>query len=172
MTEEAFISIGSNIDPEAHISKALEQIAHRLDLTALSTFYWSEPIGRPEQPRFLNGVAAVRVALTPRELKFGVLRPIEGDLGRIRTEDGYAPRVIDLDILLYGEAVIDEPGLRIPDPDIRSRPFLAAPLLDLAPGLLMPDHGEPLSAIVEALDQGNLIPATRPSALWRERWCP
>jgi 2-amino-4-hydroxy-6-hydroxymethyldihydropteridine diphosphokinase len=144
---EAYISVGSNIDPEKNIPEALEKLKKYVRVKAISTFYRTIPIGRPEQPAFLNGVWQIDAEQTARELKFHVLRQIESELGRVRTEDKYAARTIDLDIVLYGDMVINEPDLHIPDPDIRQRPFIAVPLLDLAPRLVLPDTGELLSSL-------------------------
>ena len=98
----------------------------------------------PDQAVFLNGVWRVETALTARQLKFDVLRPIEAQLGRVRGEDAYAARTIDLDVLLFGDLVSDEVGLCVPDPDIRTRAFILIPLLELDPALTLPDTGEPL----------------------------
>jgi 2-amino-4-hydroxy-6-hydroxymethyldihydropteridine diphosphokinase len=130
-----YISLGSNVEPEANIPKALEQLAARVRLQGLSTFYRTEPVGPAGQPAFINGVAQVWTDLPPRALKSDILRPIEAALGRERGPDRYAPRPIDLDLLVYG----DMP----PDPDLRTRPFLAAALADLAPSLAPAVDGSP-----------------------------
>jgi 2-amino-4-hydroxy-6-hydroxymethyldihydropteridine diphosphokinase len=144
---EAYISVGSNIEPEKNIPEALEKLKKYVRVKATSTFYRTMPIGRPEHSAFLNGAWQIDAEQTARELKFHVLRQIEAELGRVRTEDKYAPRTIDLDIVLYGDMVIDEPGLCVPDPDIRQRAFIAVPLLELAPRLVLPDTGELLSSL-------------------------
>jgi 7,8-dihydro-6-hydroxymethylpterin-pyrophosphokinase len=82
-------------------------------------------------------------------LKFEVLRRIEAALGRRRGPDKYAPRPIDLDLLLYGDSVVEEPDLVLPDPDLRTRPFLAAALQELAPGLIEPVAGFPGEPLAE-----------------------
>lgn len=151
---EAYVAVGSNIEPEQNIVKALDRLQERVPVTAVSTVYRTEPVGRLEQPAFLNGVWKILTPLPPRTLKFEVLRLIEAALGRVRSEDRYAPRTIDLDVLLYGNAVIHEPDLEIPDPDLRQRPFLAAALLELAPGLVLPDTGEALHELVKAQAAG------------------
>lgn len=145
---EVFLAVGSNLDPESNILEALHRIQRRASVTGMSTFYWTEPLDRPDQPPFLNGVWRVETSLPARTLKFDGLRRIEQELGRVRTADKYASRTIDLDIILYGHAVIDEPDLRIPDPDLRTRSFIFLPLLELAPDLVLPDTGERLAAIV------------------------
>jgi 2-amino-4-hydroxy-6-hydroxymethyldihydropteridine diphosphokinase len=143
----AYISVGSNIEPEKNIPEALEKLKKYVRVKAISTFYCTMPIGRPEQSVFMNGIWQIDAVQTARELKFHVLRRIEAELGRVRTEDKYAARTIDLDIALYGDVVVNEPDLRIPDPDIRQRPFIAVPLLELAPRLVIPDTGELLSSL-------------------------
>ena len=166
---EAYISVGSNIEPEKNIPEALEKLKKYVRVKAVSTFYRTMPIGRPEQSVFLNGVWQIDAEQTARELKFDVLRQIEAELGRVRTEDKYAARTIDLDIALYDDMVIDEPDLRIPDPDIRQRPFIAVPLLELAPLLVLSDTGELLSSldIVKAIQ--DLEPVYDFTEILRER---
>ncbi|MDX9973070.1 MAG: 2-amino-4-hydroxy-6-hydroxymethyldihydropteridine diphosphokinase [FCB group bacterium] len=137
-----YIGIGSNIEPERNIPRALELLAEKVDLRAVSPFYRSAAVGPPGQPDFLNGVCRIATTLGARALKNDVLRAVEAALGRVRGADKYAPRTIDLDILLYGAEVYDEEDLRIPDPDIRTRPFVAVPLLAVAPGAVLADTGE------------------------------
>jgi 2-amino-4-hydroxy-6-hydroxymethyldihydropteridine diphosphokinase len=170
MPENAvFIGVGSNIDPEDNISRALEQLATHVRVEAVSTFYRTAPLARPSQPPFLNGVVKARTGLDARTLKLDVLRGIESVLGRVRTADAHAARTIDLDILLYDSTIIEEPKLRIPDPDIRERPSLAIPLLDLAPDLVLPDTGERLAALPCARRHAELIPADDFTGALRER---
>ncbi len=169
---EAYIAVGSNIEPEQNILKALERLQQKATVAEVSTFYRTEPLGRPEQPDFLNGVWKILTPWPPRTLKFEVLRPIEAALGRVRSEDRYAPRTIDLDILLYGDAVIREPDLEIPDPDLRRRPFLAAAVLELAPELLLPDTGQALRELAGAEVTTRLNPALEFTQLLRDRLRP
>lgn len=154
---DIFISVGSNINPEASVLRALELLAGHVEVCAMSTFYRSPALERPDQPDYINGVVAIRTALTPHELKRDVLRKIEDELGRVRGEDKWAARTLDLDILLFGCTIIDEPDFSIPDPDIGTRPFLAFPLLELAPALRMPGTGEPLTAITAKLDESAMM---------------
>lgn len=156
--ETAYIGIGSNVEPEVNIPRALELLAERARLRAISTFYRTAALDRPGQPDFLNGACRIETDLDPRRLKFETLRDIEARLGRRRTADKYGPCTIDLDVLLYGRRVCDEPDLRIPDPDIRARPFVAAPLLELAPDAVLPDTGEPLAGIEAARALDRLTP--------------
>ena len=147
MTVVAYVGVGSNIQPEANIPAALERLMRFVRVTASSIFYRTPALKRSGDPDFLNGVWQIETDLHARVLKFTVLRRIEEELGRARTADRYAPRTIDLDLLVYDDAAINEPGLCVPDPDVRSRPFLAAPLLELSPGLVLADTGEPLASV-------------------------
>lgn len=152
-----YIGVGSNIDPETNIPRALQLIKQHVRLTAVSTFYCTDPIGSPHSPIFYDGVVSVETDIPPRDLKFNILRRIETDLGRHRTGDKNAPRPIDLDILLYGNEIINDPDLTIPDPEISHRPFLYHPLLELDPNLTLPT-GEQLSNTPPPQESDTMIP--------------
>ncbi|MHB1000315.1 MAG: 2-amino-4-hydroxy-6-hydroxymethyldihydropteridine diphosphokinase [Armatimonadota bacterium] len=152
-----FISVGSNIDPEINILRALHLLSMQVDIEQISTFYRSEALGRPDQPQFYNGVVEVSTSIPPEELKYSVLRCIEDELDRKRTDDKYAPRTIDLDILLYDDLVIKTPDLTIPDPDIMIRPFLAVPLFELAPDIIISGTGMSIRQIMESLPEYGII---------------
>lgn len=160
-----YIGVGSNIEPEANILRALDLLERCSRVTATSTFYRTPAIGRPEQPDYLNGVWRIETPLAPRDLKFGELRRIEEQLGRVRGSDKYAPRTIDLDVLLCGPEVLDDPDCQVPAPEIRQRPFLVVCLLELDPDLVMPDTGEPLASLL-ARDQEK---AYRPAEAFTQR---
>ncbi len=157
MMTQAFVSVGSNIEPEENVSKAIGLLAKQVRITGLSTVYVTEPVGRPKQPAYYNCIIAIDTALAPLELKRTVLRRIEEELGRVRKKDKFAPRTIDLDLILYGNVVMKTGELVLPDPEIRSRSFLVGPLFELAPNLIMPDSKEPIS-IVAARIQGDMKP--------------
>ncbi len=144
----AYIGVGSNIDPQANIPAALDLLRRRACVTGTSTFYRTPAIDRPDQPDYLNGVWRIETAAAPRDLGRDLLRPIEDQLGRVRTTDKYAPRTIDLDVLLHGATVVNDPDCHIPAPEIRTRPFLAACLLELDPDLLLPDTGQALGSLL------------------------
>jgi 2-amino-4-hydroxy-6-hydroxymethyldihydropteridine diphosphokinase len=165
----AFIAVGSNIEPERNVLLALELLMRRVRVVAASTFYRTEPLGRPEQASFVNGAWEVRAERDARELKFGVLRPIEAELGRVRTADRYAARPIDLDIAVYGDLLIREPDLMVPDPDILERPFLAIPVLELAPEIRLPGTEMALKDFPVARGTAGLEPAAELTELLRER---
>jgi 2-amino-4-hydroxy-6-hydroxymethyldihydropteridine diphosphokinase len=153
-TEQVFITLGSNINPEANLPEAVRRLAGRVTVRAASHVYQSAPLdaaGRPvaDQGYFLNAAVLIETDQLPAALKFDVLRPIEAAMGRARTADKYAPRPIDLDIALYGRRVFDD--LAIPDPEIATRAHVALPLSDLAPGYIHPLTGQTLAAIAQAL---------------------
>jgi dihydroneopterin aldolase/2-amino-4-hydroxy-6-hydroxymethyldihydropteridine diphosphokinase len=151
----AYIAVGSNIEPLRHVPLALTLLQARVTLTAVSTFYWTKPVGPTPQPPFANGVIRCETLLSPRELKFDVLREVERQVGRVRNSDKYAPRCIDLDLVLYDALVMSEEGLELPDPDVWERPFIAVPLLEVCPECILPDSGASLAespAAVPAAD--------------------
>lgn len=134
MAHRVYIGIGSNLgDRESQIRGALDRI-DRLDgvrLVAVSTMHETDPVGGPpSQPMFLNAAASLDTDLTPEELIRALLR-IEQDMGRVRGQRN-APRIIDLDILLYDDLVLNEPGLTVPHPRMHLRAFVLAPLLEIA----------------------------------------
>jgi len=166
---DVFVGVGSNIDPEANVPRALERLAEEVRLRAVSTFYRTEPIGRPEEAPFLNGVVRLDTDRGAHGLKRDVLCVIEAELGRARTGDAYAARTIDLDILLFDDAIIRNSELYIPSPDIRRRVFVAAPLLELAPGLVLPGAGAPLASAPCVKDCAALVPVQDFTNALRER---
>lgn len=151
------IGVGSNIDPETNINRALDLLKQHMRLVAVSTFYCTDPIGSPDSPVFYDGVIAVETDIPPQDLKFNILRRIESDLGRNRTQDKNAPRPIDLDILLYDNLIVDEPNLAIPDPEITRRPFIYYPLLELDTNLTLPT-GERLADTPPPPGSDTMIP--------------
>jgi 2-amino-4-hydroxy-6-hydroxymethyldihydropteridine diphosphokinase len=139
----AYIGLGSNLgDREATIRRALELLSagDDIEVTAVSSLEETDPVGYEDQPRFLNGAAALRTELPPRELLERMF-DVERQLGRIRTGPRFGPRTIDLDLLLYGQESIDEPGLRIPHPRLAERRFVLEPLVELGRNLQVPGRG-------------------------------
>lgn len=153
-----YVGVGSNIDPERNIPDAMRALRSRARITGVSAFYRTPPLGAPGDPEFFNGVVRIETDLEPSELRADVLRRIEDDLGRRRTSDPNSPRPIDLDIILYEERVSREGGIIIPAPDIRTRAFVAVPLLELAPDLVLPDDGARLKDLVRSMDRRGLAP--------------
>lgn len=146
----AFISVGSNIDPARNIVRALKLLARRVDVCGISTFHRTEPIGPAGQPPFVNGVCCIRTDMPPGALKYEVLRAVEVATGRLRTADPYAPRPIDLDLVLYGETIVDESEL--------SRPFVLAGLAELEPNLRLPGESELVSCTHPSPEQAGMTP--------------
>ena len=165
----AYIGIGSNLEPEFHVSKALDRLSQLATVDAVSTFFRTSAIDRPGHPDFLNGVVRIWTSLDARRLKRDVLSAIEEELGRVRTADRYADRTVDLDILLFDKMVIEEVGLCVPDPDICQRAFLAAGLLELDPELVLPGTNRMLSELVDACACSVLVPDVNFTNHLRER---
>jgi 2-amino-4-hydroxy-6-hydroxymethyldihydropteridine diphosphokinase len=148
----AYVGLGANVGSRAEtILRAVDLLreAQGVEVLAVSEFIETEPVGVVEQPRFLNGAVAVETTRTPREL-LELLLEIELSLGRVR-EERWGPRTIDLDLLVYGEEVVDEPGLRVPHPRLHERRFALEPLADLDPELDIPGRGT-VAAVISALD--------------------
>jgi 2-amino-4-hydroxy-6-hydroxymethyldihydropteridine diphosphokinase len=156
----AFIAVGSNIEAERNVADALERLGQHERIVAVSCFYWTLALGAPDSsPDFLNGVVEIETELGPRELKRSVLLEVEGELGRERDSEKYAPRTIDLDLVLHGDVVCSEEGLVLPAPEILERPFVALPLLELEPKLVLPGMDRPLSELVRGLSSNEMTPA-------------
>jgi 2-amino-4-hydroxy-6-hydroxymethyldihydropteridine diphosphokinase len=150
-----YVGLGANLgDREAMLRSALEQLRTEpgIRVKAVSAFRDTAPIGLVDQPRFLNAAAAVETELGAREL-LGRLLGIERRLGRTREGPRFGPRTIDLDLLLYGDERIDEPGLHVPHPRLHERLFALEPLVDLNPGLVVPGRGA-LADLVAGLQSG------------------
>jgi 2-amino-4-hydroxy-6-hydroxymethyldihydropteridine diphosphokinase len=148
----AFIGIGSNLgDREDNLTRAVELLSAEggIEVVAVSEIRETEPVGPVEQGPFLNGAIRVETDLAPRELLERLLA-VEQRLGRVRRER-YGPRTIDLDLLLYGDELVDEPGLTVPHPRLHKRRFALEPLSDLDPGLQILGKG-PISALLAELD--------------------
>lgn len=121
-----------------------------IEIHAVSPLHETAPVGNVEQPEFLNGVVAVTTTLSPRELLDALLR-VEQELGRRRDGEQWGPRTIDLDLLVYGDEIVDEPGLRVPHPRLHERRFALEPLAELDPELAIPGRG-PISELLKPLD--------------------
>ncbi len=135
-SKRVYLSLGSNVAAERNLPRAIRLLAERVEVLALSRV-WETPAVPPSRGRFLNAAAALRTGLGPQALKREVLRPVEAALGRVRGADKFAPRPIDLDIILHGG--------RLLEPDLWRYAHLAAPLADLIPGYTHPVSGETLA---------------------------
>lgn len=157
--------MGSNIEPAANLLLACRLLAEQLDILAVSRVFETEPVDTERSGIFLNAALEVSSDLTPESLKYEVLRPLERQLGRVRTKDRNAPRTIDVDISLVGQRVFRDRSCRleIPDPEILTRPHVAIPLADVAPDRVHPVTGQRLSEIAAQLDDSGIRP--RPDLL-------
>ena len=138
----AYVGLGANLGArEETLHRAVELLgaADGVDVLAVSQLHETEPVGVVDQPPFLNGAVAIETARAPRDL-LDLLLEIERLLGRVRDER-WGPRTIDLDLLVYGDEVVDEPGLRVPHPRLHERRFALEPLVELEPELDVPGHG-------------------------------
>ena len=147
----AYVGLGANLgDREQTLREAVDALAAEdgIELVAVSTLRETDPVGVGEQPRFLNGAVALDTTLSARELLDRLLAA-EQRFGRVRITGEHGPRTLDLDLLLHGDEVIDEPGLTLPHPRLHERRFVLEPLAELAPGLVVPGLGD-----VESLFRG------------------
>jgi 2-amino-4-hydroxy-6-hydroxymethyldihydropteridine diphosphokinase len=138
----AYVGLGANLgDREETLRRAVELLAAEpgIEVVAVSSLRETEPVGYVDQPPFLNGACAIETELSPRDLLERLLA-IERALGRERGEGPrWGPRTIDLDLLLYGQETVEEPGLTVPHPRLSKRSFALEPLIELDPGLRLPD---------------------------------
>jgi 2-amino-4-hydroxy-6-hydroxymethyldihydropteridine diphosphokinase len=143
----AYVGLGANLgNRRATIENAIALLP---GVVAVSEVRETEPVGVVDQPPFLNAVVALETALCPREL-LDTLLAVERVLGRRRRER-WGPRTIDLDLLLYGDEVVDEPGLTVPHPRLHERSFALEPLAELDPELVVPGRGR-VSDLLAELD--------------------
>jgi 2-amino-4-hydroxy-6-hydroxymethyldihydropteridine diphosphokinase len=149
----AYVALGSNLgDRERHLSDALAALRAQPGVREVVTsrVYETDPVGPGEQRPYLNAVARVSTELSPRDLLDRLLA-IERSEGRERSAVRNAARTLDLDLLLYGEREIDEPGLVVPHPRMAQRAFVLEPLCDLAPDLVIPGAHAPVSTLAAAV---------------------
>jgi 2-amino-4-hydroxy-6-hydroxymethyldihydropteridine diphosphokinase len=148
----AYVGIGANLGPrEETLRQAVELLGHAdgVEVVGVSELRETDPVGVIDQPPFLNGAVAIETMLPARAL-LDLLLEIERSLGRVRGER-WGPRIVDLDLLAYGNGVVDEPGLHVPHPRLHERRFALEPLADLNPELEIPGRGT-VSALLTALD--------------------
>jgi len=148
----AYVGLGANLGPrEITLLRAVDLLAETdgVEVQAVSQLRETEPVGVVEQPLFLNGALALETTLSARELLDRLLE-IERGLGRVR-DVRWGPRVVDLDLLVYGDREVDEPGLRVPHPRLAERRFALEPLAELDPELEIPGAGR-VEDVLAALD--------------------
>lgn len=155
---ESYIGLGSNLDnPELQLKIALAALNEipGVSLVQSSSFYRSKPLGPSDQPDFINAVVLLASDLTAMEL-LGRLQLIENRQGRDRDGQRWGPRTLDLDILLYGNEIINEAELTVPHPEIRHRNFVLMPLLELDPDIEIPGLGR-AEELLEDIGTGGII---------------
>jgi 2-amino-4-hydroxy-6-hydroxymethyldihydropteridine diphosphokinase len=156
VAETAYLSLGSNLgDRAANLRAAVAQLDVAGRLLAVSAFYETQPVDVPDQPWFLNCIAAIETDKTPRELLQLALR-VEAAMGRVRMLEKGA-RKIDIDIVLFGDWVVDEPGLKIPHPAMHQRRFVLEPLVEIAPETRHPGLGKTAQELLAALAGGQMV---------------
>ena len=156
MTVTAYLSLGSNVgDRAANLREALERLHSAGKVGAVSSLYETEPIEFTEQPWFLNCVVELETDLGPAQLLAGILE-IEEQMGRHR-EKKKGPRNIDLDILFYGDEIVDGPELTIPHPAMQERRFVLEPLAEIAPGVTHPTSKKTVRELLESLSAGQVV---------------
>ncbi len=156
MGKVAYLSLGSNVgDRAANLREALAHLEEAGRLLAVSAFYETQPVEVPDQPWFLNCVAAIETEKTPREILQLALH-IEAAMGRLRMRDK-GPRKIDIDILLFGDWVVDEPGLKIPHPSMHRRRFVLEPLAEIAPEARHPALDKTAPELLSELPSGQTV---------------
>jgi 2-amino-4-hydroxy-6-hydroxymethyldihydropteridine diphosphokinase len=148
----AYVGLGSNLGDRAQtLLDAVEALRAEdgVEVAGVSSLIETDPVGFLDQPRFVNGVAALDTTLTAQEL-MALLLDVEQRFGRTREAvPAQGPRTLDLDLLLYGDTELDEPGLQVPHPRLHERAFVLEPLAELAPGLRIPGRGQVEALVAE-----------------------
>jgi 2-amino-4-hydroxy-6-hydroxymethyldihydropteridine diphosphokinase len=154
----AFIGIGSNLpDPQTNCDAAITHIAAIPECQVLrrASYYRTEPVGFLDQPWFINTVLELRTTLSAREL-MECLQGVENLMGRKKLAK-WGPRIIDLDILLYGQEVINAPDFIVPHPELHRRRFVMEPLFEIAPYVIHPAFGISVAGLMQRLDDNSRV---------------
>ena len=159
MENDAYIAIGSNQgDREFYLLRAVAEIGKIPDtkVTGLSPFYETTPVGVADQPNFYNAVLRLSTRLSPHDL-LKALQNIEDNVFKRKRTVKWGPRSMDLDILLYGNQIVNSPELVVPHPQMSSRRFVLQPLSDLAPELIHPEVGLSIKQLLNALKSDETV---------------
>jgi 2-amino-4-hydroxy-6-hydroxymethyldihydropteridine diphosphokinase len=153
-TATVYLGLGSNMgEKQDNLVRALDYISQRLRIEKKSSMYDTAPVGNINQPRYLNMVCKVSTTLAPAML-LATLKGIESKMGRLPVHPANTPRIIDIDILLYGDEIVDTPDLKIPHPRLAERAFVLVPLGEIAPDLVHPVLKQSIKDLL-VLIQGN-----------------
>jgi 2-amino-4-hydroxy-6-hydroxymethyldihydropteridine diphosphokinase len=148
-----YLGLGSNMgDRKENLDRAIDYLSQRVRVVVVSSVYDTEPVGNPEQPRFLNMVCKIKTMLKPKEL-LALVKGIERKMGRMPGNPN-SPRPIDIDILFYGDEVVKIPELVIPHPRLTQRAFALVPLAEIAPTLVHPVTGKNMKQLLGELKKG------------------
>ena len=154
LSQLAYVGLGSNLeDPVRQVQRGFEELA-RLPATRLlkhSSFYRTAPVGKADQPDFVNAVAILETTLAPGDLLAHLLA-IEARHGRVRAERN-GPRTLDLDLLLFGEQIVRSIGLEVPHPRMHERAFVLLPLAEISPQAVIPGRGRVADLVASVADQ-------------------
>ena len=155
-TLTAAIALGSNLpsrfgQPDANLYEALRRLDDLGEVIAVSSFHSTRPVGYLDQPQFLNAAALLQTSLSPLDLLRGLLH-VEHEMGRDRsTAPPKGPRIIDLDLLLFGDLVLADPELTLPHPEMHKRRFVLQPLAEIAPTLQHPVQHRSIEQLLTSL---------------------
>ncbi len=147
-----FLGLGANIGNRVKALKEAERLISEIDgilVVSSASLYETEPVGIVDQPSFINSALKIKTALYPTEL-LGRLKEIEREMGRVDTIR-WGPRIIDIDILLFGNIVINKKGLTIPHPEMAKRAFVLVPLSEIAPNVIHPVLAKSIRELVDDL---------------------
>jgi 2-amino-4-hydroxy-6-hydroxymethyldihydropteridine diphosphokinase len=144
---QAYLSIGSNIEPEKNLPAAVRELGRFGRVLRVSRVWQSPPLGAPGQPDFLNAALLLETALSASDLKGKAIAAVEENLGRMRSSNRNAPRTIDIDIMLFDRELLTLGEHSIPDRELLERPFVAIPLAEIDPSYIHPVTGDSLAEI-------------------------